>query len=92
MSSVRPDYPLVVVVHGNGHNYANYVFLLEHLARNGFISISIHIRDNMHGLGRANAFIDHLTIVKAIFGSKLQNNVGVLGHSQAARPCSRSHA
>lgn len=84
LSAVKADYPLVMVVHGQGHNHANYAFLLDHLARNGFIGMSIHIPNglNVHGLGRANAFLDHLAIIRAIFGTKLQNNVGVLGHSR----------
>jgi hypothetical protein len=82
MSATKASYPLAVVVHGNGHNYTNYGFLLDHLARNGFVAMSIHIPNNRHGLGRANAFFDHLDTIRLIFGSKLQNNVGVLGHSR----------
>ena len=84
LSLAKPNYPIVVVVHGQGHTYTNYVFLLEHLARNGFVAMSIHIPNglNAHGLARANAFFDHLNIIKALFGTKLQNNVGVLGHSR----------
>lgn len=84
LSLAKPDYPLAVVVHGNGHNYTSYAFLLEHLARNGFIAMSIHIPNGRHGLGRANAFFDHLTTIRMVFGTKLQNNVGVLGHSRGA--------
>lgn len=82
ISSVRPDYPLAVIVHGNGHNYLNYGFLLDHLARNGFVAMSIHIPNGRHGLARANAFFDHLNTIKLLFGGSLQNNVGVLGHSR----------
>lgn len=82
ISAARPDYPLVVVVHGNGHYYANYGFLLDHLAANGFVAMSIYMPSGLHGLARANAFFNHLALVKTIFGPKLQNNVGVLGHSR----------
>jgi hypothetical protein len=82
LSTARPNYPVVVVVHGNGHNYTSYAPLLEHLARNGFIAASIHLFPCSCGLGRANAFFDHLNILRTIFGTKLQNNVGVLGHSR----------
>lgn len=82
ISAVKSNYPLVVVVHGNGHTYTNYAFLLEHLARNGFVAMSIHMQTGLHGLARANAFFDHLNTVKTLFGAKLQNNVGVLGHSR----------
>jgi len=84
ISVAQADYPLVVVVHGNGHNYVNYAFLLDHLARNGFVAMSISIPTGRNGLARANAFFDHLSIIRQIFGSKLQNNVGVLGHSRGA--------
>jgi Chlorophyllase enzyme len=36
-------YPLVVIVHGNGHKYTNYKTLANHLARNGFIVAAIDI-------------------------------------------------
>ncbi len=84
LSVAKADYPLLIVVHGQGHTYTNYGFLLDHLARNGFIAMSIHIPNglNVHGLGRANAFFDHLTTIRTIFGARVQNNVGVLGHSR----------
>lgn len=50
------NYPLIVIVHGNGHDFTEYDFLLQHFARNGFIAASIHCNGNMHGLGRANTF------------------------------------
>jgi hypothetical protein len=43
ISAAQANYPLVVVVHGNGHNYINYGFLLDHLARNGFVAMSVHV-------------------------------------------------
>ncbi|GAA4725384.1 hypothetical protein GCM10023325_23960 [Sphingomonas lutea] len=82
ISGVSANYPLIVVIHGNGHNYTSYDFLLQHLARNGFIAASIHINSGMSGLGRANMLFEHLGILKPAFGSKLQNNIGLLGHSR----------
>jgi len=43
------NYPLVVIVHGNGHDYRDYQWLLEHLARNGFLAASVDctIRGNI---------------------------------------------
>jgi dienelactone hydrolase len=90
ISATKPDYPLVVIVHGNGHNYTAYDFLLRHLAQNGFVAASIDNRyllggspaHGMHGLGRANNFFRHLAVLKAKFGPKLQNNIGVMGHSR----------
>lgn len=90
ISASKPDYPLAVIVHGNGHDYTSYDFLLQHLARNGFIAASIDNRfvsgmslvHGMHGLGRANNFFKHLEVLRAQFGTKVQNNIGVMGHSR----------
>jgi len=90
ISATQADYPLVVVVHGNGHDYTSYDTLLSHLARNGFVAASIDNRflsggipiHGMHGLGRANNFFHHLAVLQATFGSRLQNNIGVVGHSR----------
>jgi hypothetical protein len=82
ISAAKPSYPLFVVVHGNGHTYTNYAFLLEHMARNGFIAMSIHMQNGLHGLARANAFFDHLNTVNTLFGASVQNKVAVLGHSR----------
>ena len=82
ISSAAANYPLVVVVHGGGHSYTSYDFLLEHLARNGFIAASIHLAPNMRGLGRANVAFAHLPILEALFGATMQNNIGLVGHSR----------
>jgi hypothetical protein len=82
ISAAQANYPLFVVVHGNGHTYTNYAFLLEHMARNGFIAMSIHLNNGLKGLARANAFFDHITTIGTIFGSSLRNEVAVLGHSR----------
>ncbi len=82
ISAAAADYPLVMVVHGNGHSYTSYDPLLEHLARNGFIAASIHLNTGMRGLGRANVAFAHLPVLQAMFGAKLQNNIGLMGHSR----------
>ncbi len=82
ISVAQADYPLVVVIHGNGHDYANYDFLLQHFSRNGFVAASIHLANGMMGLGRANVFFQHLAVLQARFGAKLQNNIGIMGHSR----------
>jgi hypothetical protein len=41
LSAALTDYPVIVVVHGNGHDYTTYDNLLTHLAHNGFIAASI---------------------------------------------------
>jgi hypothetical protein len=94
ISSVQANYPLIVIIHGNGHNYTSYDFLLQHFARNGFIAASIDVRyfdgmDDVHemaGLGRAEALFHHLTVLNTKFTvmgvNKIQNNIGVMGHSR----------
>lgn len=82
ISVAQPSYPVVVVIHGNGHNYIDYDFLLQHLARNGFIAASIHLNGNMSALGRANMLFQHLTVLSAAFGATMQNNIGIMGHSR----------
>lgn len=82
ISAAKGNYPLFMVVHGNGHTYTNYAFLLEHMARNGFIAVSVHLNTGLSGLARANAFFDHITTINTIFGTSVQNSVAVLGHSR----------
>lgn len=90
ISAAKPSYPLAIVVHGNGHDYTSYDFLLQHLARNGFIAASIEnrfvggsgLQHGMHGLGRANNLFKHIPVLQALFGTKAQNNIGLLGHSR----------
>jgi len=90
ISSALPNYPLIVVIHGNGHDYTSYDFLLQHLARNGFVAASIDVRyfnggsdvHGMRGQGRAEMLFHHLTVLRGKFGTKLQNNIGIMGHSR----------
>jgi len=90
ISPVAPNYPLIVIVHGNGHNYTSYDFLLTHFARNGFIAVSIDCRylsgmsliHGMSGLGRAEALFKHLEVINTKFGATVQNNIGIMGHSR----------
>jgi dienelactone hydrolase len=82
ISAAQADYPLIVIIHGNGHSYTSYDFLLEHFAKNGFVAASIHLNTGMSGLGRANVFFQHLAVLQAGFGAKLQDNIGIMGHSR----------
>lgn len=76
------SYPLIVCVHGNGHNFSNYTYLLEHWAKNGFIAASIHLNGGMAKEGRARVLFKHIDILKLAFGASLQNNIGIMGHSR----------
>jgi hypothetical protein len=82
ISTALASFPVVVIVHGNGHSYTSYDFLLDHLAHNGFIAASIHLSTGMAALGRANVFFEHIAVLQAAFGTKLQNTIGVMGHSR----------
>jgi hypothetical protein len=90
ISAVAANYPLIVIVPGMGHYFANYDFLLSHFAKNGFIAVSINCRillqgsvtDGMCGLGRAEALFKHLEVIFTKFGTKVQNNIGIMGHSR----------
>lgn len=41
LSTVKPQYPVVAIIHGNGHVYNQYEGLCRHLAQNGFIALSV---------------------------------------------------
>lgn len=84
VSAAQPNYPLVVVVHGNGPlgGYLGYEYLLDHLAKNGFIAVSIHLQPNEGGSDRARVLRRHLEILFTRFGAKAANNIGTMGHSR----------
>lgn len=85
ISAAQPSYPVVVCVHGNSshtNSYEGYDYLLEHLARNGFIAASIHLNVDQHGTDRARILQHHLSILFSQFGSSAANNIGIMGHSR----------
>jgi hypothetical protein len=159
LSTVKTNYPLIMVVHGNGQNYKDYASLNEHLAQNGFIAgsiecmgifndfqltaltsptaplthtfdifgetyyysdtdhkiynkysveigiegtdftvltgLKIHLNVDLrfHGMasiGRANALFYHLKVLKEKFTNKLQNNIGIMGHSRGGEAVVRA--
>lgn len=89
ISSVQTSYPIFVAVHGNSGvatSYLGYDYLLEHMAKNGFIAASIHMTPGMRGRGRAEVLLDHLARLKSKFTIdgfvKAANNIGIMGHSR----------
>lgn len=92
----NPDgLPLIIVSHGNGHNYAWYDHIGNHLASYGYVVMS-HNNDTMPGpfnastttLGHTDAFID-LVAAGAIAGGVLTGhldteNIVWIGHSRGA--------
>jgi len=82
ISAVKPSYPLAIIVHGNGHTYLAYDYLLSHWAANGLIAASVHLNDNQTATDRAKVLFEHINKLKTKFGAKAQNNIGVMGHSR----------
>lgn len=82
ISAVKTSYPMAIIVHGNGHDYRAYDYLLEHWARNGFIAASIHLKGDQTATDRAKVLFEHITKLKTKFDTKAQNNIGVMGHSR----------
>jgi hypothetical protein len=85
ISATQPDYPVVVLVHGNSNyinSYQGYDYLLDHLALNGFIAVSIHMQPGQQGTDRARVLQNHLPIIFGMFGTKAANNIGIMGHSR----------
>ena len=85
ISAAQPNYPVVVVVHGNSSattSYLGYEYLLDHFARNGFIAASIHLNPGQTGTDRARVMRSHLQILFTMFGATAANNIGIMGHSR----------
>lgn len=87
VSMKQASYPLVVAVHGNSWSgeaagFRGYNYLLQHLARNGFIVASIYQNYNMGIRGRARVLRKHLQILYTLFGVRAAANVGIMGHSR----------
>ena len=63
---------------------------MQHFARNGFIAASIDVKyfngmSDVHGMGaqgRAEALFHHILVLNTKFGAKVQNNIGIMGHSR----------
>jgi Chlorophyllase enzyme len=85
ISAAQPSYPVVVCVHGNSshtNSYQGYDYLLDHLALNGFIAVSIHMEPGQQGTDRARILQTHLPIIFSMFGTHAANNIGIMGHSR----------
>ncbi|MHC4750501.1 MAG: alpha/beta hydrolase [Planctomycetota bacterium] len=82
ISTQETSFPVVVIVHGAGHSYQGYDYLLKHWAWNGFIAASIHL-GSQTGTDRARVLFEHLDVLQnKVFGSKFDNNIGLMGHSR----------
>jgi hypothetical protein len=82
ISAAKASYPMTIIVHGNGHTFEAYNYLLDHWAANGFIAASIHLNGGQTATDRAKVLFAHINKLKTKFGSKAANNVGIMGHSR----------
>jgi hypothetical protein len=85
ISGAQPNYPVLIIVHGNSNDptsYQGYTYLLDHWAKNGFIAASIHCEPGMAATGRARVLFEHINLLKAKFGAAAQNHIGIMGHSR----------
>ncbi|MFQ6041193.1 MAG: hypothetical protein ACE5PV_10085 [Candidatus Poribacteria bacterium] len=81
--SVMGKLPLVIISHGNGHNYQWYDYLQEHLASYGYIVMS---HQNNTGPGIETASTTTLEHTDAILGQQGSIGGGVLdGHIDSSR-------
>src|SRR5262249_14711068 len=97
VSASKPNYPVAVVMHGmHGAatpSYQGYNYLLDHLASNGFIAVSIDCNaiNAINGMQdtRGEAILQHLTVLQSmnanagLFQGKIDlTNIGIMGHSR----------
>jgi hypothetical protein len=87
ISGAQASYPMLIAVHGNSYlhqtdSYLGYNYLLEHWAKNGFIAASVHCEYDMDATGRSRVLFEHIGLLKAKFGAKAQNTIGIMGHSR----------
>lgn len=92
--------PLVVVSHGNGHNFQWYDHIGNHLASYGYIVMS-HTNDTMPGIGTASlttlentdAFLGNLDIIAngELDGHVLVDHMAWIGHSRGGEGIVRAY-
>lgn len=76
--------PLVLICHGDGHDYTDYRYLQGHLARNGFICASIEFGNELSNVERAERIRTYLGFLRNHWSKKefVQNNIALMGHSR----------
>lgn len=81
-----PNRPVLVFTHGNGMTHNDHDYLMAHLARNGFVTVSVSNGAYLSGSneGRAREAISYLNSLYAFWGwsSRLSNKVVFSGHSR----------
>ena len=101
LCSRQPTYPLVIMLHGNRDencsptSFAGFDYLLEHLAKNGFIAVSIYQPYGWQANARAELLLKHLTLLigddtnPGIFCDRV-SKIGLLGHSRGGEAVIRA--
>lgn len=92
--------PLVVLSHGNGHDYTWYDYLLRHLASHGFIAMS-HTTNTGPGVEAAGTSTlentDHLIAHQAVIGGGVlhghvdAHRIAWIGHSRGGEGVVRAY-
>jgi dienelactone hydrolase len=82
ISNARQAYSVIIIVHGNGHSYEAYDYLLDHWAKNGFIAASISLALGQTASDRAEILFKHIEILKTKFTTHFEDNIGIMGHSR----------
>jgi hypothetical protein len=100
VSPAKSNYPVVVIMHGQhttaDPSYQGYTYLLDHLASQGFIALSIdcNVINAIAGGGgaqdtRGHAILEHLALLDSkntnpgLFQGKIDmTNIGIMGHSR----------
>lgn len=94
------SHPLIVIQHGNSSDptsYLGYNYLLDHLASQGFIAMSIHIQPYVMIESRARNILQHIQIASqlntgpGLFQGHIDmGNIGIAGHSRGAEAVPRA--
>jgi len=75
--------PLVLLMHGDGHQFTDYHYLVRHLAFNGFIVATINNSgSNAERAAQAKTFLDFLRDHWQYKDWVDEDNVGLIGHSR----------
>ena len=78
------DHPLVLLTHGDGHDYQDYGYLMRHLARNGFIAATIDNPDGLSNVERAERVRTYLDFMRNhwTYAAHVENKIALIGHSR----------
>ena len=94
------SFPLVVIMHGNSgydNSYLGYNYLLDHLASQGFVAMSIYAPVGVMIETRARAILAHISIMAqnnanpGLFQGHIDmSHIGIAGHSRGGEAVVRA--